>query len=145
MIKLVPAKPIHARAVDAGLCREDRHELALFGDTVMGSFEAAGLCSAVIGDNGVVVAICGVSKLEKGRVWMLRTSSAWASRSHRRQSRVMAQAWLDSLPDPILYNWALAANTSNLKWLTSLGFKVEKPEPMGKSAALFSYFWRRQG
>ena len=145
MIKLVPAKPIHARAVDAGLCPQDRHELALFGDTVMGSFEAAGLCSAVIGDNGVVVAICGVSKLEKGRVWMLRTPGLWATLSHRRQIPGIAKAWLDGLPNPTLYNWALASNTSNLKWLKSLGFQVEKPEPMGRSLALFSYFWRRQG
>ena len=145
MIKLIPAKLIHARTVAADLCKQDQHELTLMGADVIGSYKEAGVCSAVLGDDGTVVAICGVSRFEQGRVWMLRTPGLWATLSHRRQIPGIAKAWLESLPDPILYNWALAANTPNLKWLTSLGFQVEKPEPMGRSLALFSYFWRRQG
>lgn len=145
MITLVQAKAAHARAVAVELCKEDRHELALLGDSVEATFNCSEQCSAVLGDDGAVVALCGVSKFELGRVWMLRTPGLWGSRSHRRQIPAIAKTWLDGLPAPILFNWALASNTSNLRWLKSLGFQVEKPEPMGRSLALFSYFWRRQG
>lgn len=149
MIELREALPEHIRAVAAGLCNEDRCELTLFGcdppeAEVAASARAAKICQAVLGDDGSPVALCGVSGAEPGRVWMLRTPGLWATRSHRRQIPAISKAWVEWVPDPILYNWALAANTSNLKWLRSLGFRVEKPEPMGRNLAMFSYFWRRK-
>lgn len=149
MIELRQATPREVRAVATSLCQQDRTELALFGcasaeDEVVDSYRSARVCSVVLGDDGSPVALCGVSGFEPGRVWMLRTPGLWATRSHRRQIPGIARGWLNSLPEPVLFNWALASNGSNLKWLRSLGFVVDSPRPMGRSLALFSYFWRRK-
>ena len=150
MIELRSAKSHHIREVARHLCVEDRHELILFGSPgaeheVICSARDACICDVVIGDDGTPVALCGVSGVERGRVWMLRTSGLWATTSHRRQIPGIAKRWVGEqakTQGPVLWNWALASNTGNLKWLQSLGFIVDKPSPMGPSAALFSYFWR---
>lgn len=147
VIELREATPSDVRAIAAGLSEQDRTELLLFGCAspeaeVLASASAAEVCDVVLGDDGHPVALCGVSRLEPGRVWMLRTAALWGSRSHRRQIPSVAKNWLDRLPGPIHYNWALASNTGNLKWLRSLGFRVEAPEELGRNGALFSYFWR---
>jgi hypothetical protein len=150
MIWLQRAAGHHALEVAQNLCREDRHELALFGAAspeheVVCSAADACTCDVVLGDDGTPVALCGVSGIEKGRIWMLRTPALWATTSHRRQIPGIAKTWVEKQQQssgPVLWNWALASNTGNLKWLRTLGFIIDKPSPMGPSAALFSYFWR---
>lgn len=147
MIRMREARAEDVRAVAAQLCQEDRIELELFGcespeAEVLESAQAAAICHAVLGDNGSPVALCGLSGIEPGRVWMLRTAGLWGPRSHRRQIPSIAEGWIGRLPGPLHYNWALASNTGNLRWLRSLGFQVEAPEAIGRRGALFSYFWR---
>jgi hypothetical protein len=43
---------------------------------------------------------------------------------------------------PLLENWALWSNRDTLRWLEWLGFTIDTPQPMGRSAQLFAHFWR---
>ena len=42
-----------------------------------------------------------------------------------------------------LFNQVYAKNIESIRWLQYLGFTVERPRPIGPSAALFCDFWRR--
>jgi len=100
-------------------------------------------CRCIEGDDGTVVGITGIGP--GGTIWMLATDELLATASHRRQFLRGAKQWVDSLiadgAGP-LHNWALAKNTTTLRWLRWLGFTIGTAEPMGPCAELFCYFER---
>ena len=111
-------------------------------DAVFSSWRNAEICRCIDGDDGTAVGICGVTR---GRtIWLLGTDELLATTSHRRQFLRGARRWVDGLmaDHPLLENWALWSNRDTLRWLEWLGFTIDTPQPMGRSAQLFAHFWR---
>jgi hypothetical protein len=112
-------------------------------DAVFRSWKNSPDCRCIEGDDGSTVGIAGVAS--GGQIWMLATDGLLATASHRRQLVRLAKQWVDGLiasgAGP-LHNWALAKNTVTLRWLESLGFRLDHPEPFGPCAELFCYFER---
>lgn len=112
-------------------------------DAVVASWQESPDCRCIDGDDGIPVGICGVAP--GGWIWMLATDGLLATASHRRQFIRGARLWVDGLiadgAGP-LSNYALAKNTTTLRWLRSLGFTVYTPAPYGPCAELFCFFER---
>ena len=141
--------PARVQHVAARLRHQDRLEVLyshhLSGeDAVMLSWHQAAICRCIDGDDGAAVGICGVTA--GGIVWLLATDGLLATASHRRQFLRGGRQWISELLAsgrfPHLENWALASNAGALRWLRWLGFTVDTPEPLGRSAQLFCHFWR---
>jgi len=98
-------------------------------------------CHAVI-DDGVPVALCGVSK--GGVIWLLCTDGLLATAANRRQFIREGKAWVNRCLQRYgpLSNWVFAKNMGSIRWLKSLGFTVYPPAPFGPSCALFCMFER---
>ena len=97
-------------------------------------------CHAVIDDDGVPVALCGVS--EGGLIWLLCTDGLLASAANRRQFIREGKGWVNRCLQRYgpLRNWVYAKNVGSIRWLKSLGFTVHQPAPFGPSCALFCMF-----
>jgi hypothetical protein len=144
------AEPTAARVQDIArmLRQQDQREVffshGMTGeDAVLSSWRCADFCRCIDGDDGSAVGICGVTG---GRtIWLLGTDGLLATASHRRQFLRGARRWVDDLmtDHPLLENWALWSNRDTLRWLQWLGFTIDTPQPMGRSAQLFAHFWRK--
>jgi hypothetical protein len=97
-------------------------------------------CHAVVDDDGVPVALCGVSK--GGVIWMLCTDGLLATAANRRQFIREGKCWVNRCLQRYgpLSNWVYAKNMGSIRWLKSLGFTVRQPAPFGPSCALFCMF-----
>lgn len=88
---------------------------------------------------------CGLCGLVGQRIWMLGTDRLTESRHARWQLCVEGRKWVDSCLEEVggpLFNDVYSKNTESIRWLKHLGFTVDRPKPMGHSAALFCHFWR---
>lgn len=110
---------------------------------VLESWRKSEICRCIYADDELPVGLCGVSG---NLIWLLATDELLETPRRRRQFATASREWVDSLFDECgyecLHNWALASNTTTLRWLRWLGFTVDVPEPMGASCQLFSHFWR---
>lgn len=143
-MRSVLATEAHARAVAAALRPSDVRELRMAGfkdpemECIMSFLHTPG-AMAILGDSDEPVGLFG---LGGGIIWMLGTEGLTATPSHRRQLARGAREWVAQLQDSGVKacNWAFAANTTGIRWLQSLGFRVHPPEPHGPYKMLFSYF-----
>lgn len=147
------SEPTHARVQRVGrlLRYQDRLEV-LYSNQMTGeeavfeSWRCASICRCIDGDDGQTVGVCGVGGNQGNLVWLLATDELLATESHRRQFIRGGRQWIDGLLSSgqfrVLENWALASNTTTLRWLKHLGFTIDTPQPMGRSCQLFSHFWR---
>jgi hypothetical protein len=111
-------------------------------EAVYDSWQSSSICRCIDGDDGKAVGICGVNQ---SLIWLLATDELLATASHRRQFIRGGRKWVDGLlldGHRCLENWALASNRATLRWLQHLGFTIDTPAPLGRSAQLFCHFWR---
>ncbi len=85
--------------------------------------------------NGEIAGIAGVS--DDGCLWMHCTE---APMRYPIQFVKQAKKWVESLPHPILYNWADIRNTAHLKFLKLLNFKFLNVVPYGPNNLYFVEF-----
>lgn len=140
--------PARVQRVARMLRHQDRLEV-LYSHQLSGeqaveeSWRRSKICRCIDGDDGQAVGICGVND---NTIWLLATDELLATASHRRQFIRGGRQWVDGLLNSgrflLLENWALASNTTTLRWLRHLGFTIDTPEPMGRSCMLFCHFWR---
>ena len=140
------ATPARVQRIAKMLRNQDRLEVlyshGLSGEeAVMQSWRNSQICRCIDGDDGKAVGICGVSG---SWIWLLATDELLATDSHRRQFLRGGRKWVDGLMSQYQYleNWALWSNQTTLRWLEHLGFSIDTPAPMGRSAQLFAHFWR---
>lgn len=141
------ATPARVQRIATMLRHQDRLEV-LYSHSMTGeeavyqSWHNSQICRCIDGDDGTAVGICGVSG---SWIWLLATEELLATESHRRQFLRGGRKWVDGLMDRYEYleNWALWSNKASLRWLEHLGFSVDTPAPMGRSAQLFAHFWRK--
>jgi len=109
-------------------------------DAVRQSWLASLECHAVVDDDGVPVALCGVSG--GGVIWLLCTNGLLATAANRRQFIREGKCWVNRCLQRYgpLSNWVYAKNMGSIRWLKSLGFTVHPPAPFGPSCALFCMF-----
>lgn len=93
------------------------------------------------------IAIMGYGKqslLSKSAViWMLGTKETiHYKRELLHYPRLAIEEMLDEVD--VLFNYALAENKSNLKWLRALGFTIESPQPYGVFNKPFCRFYREK-
>jgi hypothetical protein len=144
------AEPTAARVqhIADNLRRQDVMEVAfshgITGEfAVIDSWKNSQICRCIDGDQGQPVGICGVR--DGTSIWLLATDELLATSSHRRQFIRGGRKWVDGLMadgHTLLENWAMASNTTTLRWLKHLGFTVDTPAPLGPSLQLFCHFWR---
>ncbi len=95
--------------------------------------------SAIVFDtpDGKAAGVAGVDA--SGCIWMHCTNE-----TQRFPILFVKQArqWIDSLPHPILYNYADIRNTAHLKLLKHLGFKFLRVLPIGPNNLYFVEFVR---
>ena len=111
----------------------------------MAAWRESGICQAIEGDHGNPVGLCGVNG---DVIWMLGTDELTATPSHRRQLARGARRWIAAVVEHklkadgqcLLHNWVCARNLESIRWLESLGFTVNQPEPIGHSLQLFRHF-----
>jgi hypothetical protein len=87
--------------------------------------------------DGKAAGVAGVD--DSGCVWMHCTNE-----TQRFPISFVKQArqWIDSLPHPMLYNYADIRNTAHLKLLKHLGFKFLRVLPIGPNNLYFVEFVR---
>lgn len=87
---------------------------------------------------------CGITGVNGNLIWMLGTDRLTEDARGRRQLVTEGREWVDECVKECgpLYNYVYAKNTTSIRWLSSLGFTVDHPEPYGSYAALFCRFWR---
>jgi hypothetical protein len=77
-----------------------------------------------------------------GAPWMLGTNSLDASqRALVSITRPCLARMLNVFPE--LRNWVHAANTTSVRWLTRIGFRVEPARPYGLAGEMFHPFGMR--
>lgn len=111
----------------------------------MAAWRDSDICCVIEGDDGEPVGLCGVNG---HYIWMLGTDELTATASHRRQLARGAKRWitavvqhkLETTGQCLLHNWVCARNLESVRWLQSLGFTVDHPEPFGHSLQLFHHF-----
>jgi hypothetical protein len=111
----------------------------------MAAWRDSGIKEAIEGDQGDPVGLCGVNG---NYIWMLGTDDLTSTESHRRQLVRGARRWISAVVEQklrtegqcLLCNWVCARNLESVRWLQSLGFTVDRPEPIGHSLQLFRYF-----
>ena len=95
--------------------------------------------------NGTVVALFGVLADETGRngtLWMIGTDDIYdnADLFHKHTAQ-----WLEHFRGRFdrISNWVDARNRAAVKWIGSVGFRVDDPVPHGPDQIPFHYFeWR---
>ena len=146
-MKWAEPTPARVQRIARLLRYQDRLEV-LYSDRQSGeqavfeSWKNSSICRCIDGDDGKAVGICG---LNGTRIWLLATDELVATESHRRQLIRHGKVWVEALLDSghyYLENWALASNTTTLRWLKHLGFRIDTPAPLGHSGMLFCHFWR---
>lgn len=145
-MKWADPTPARVQRIAKMLRAQDRLEVlyshGLSGEkAVYRSWHQAQICRCIDGDDGRAVGICGVTG---SKIWLLGTEELLATASHRQQFLRGGRQWVDGLMEghQWLENWALWSNKKTLRWLEHLGFTVDTPAPMGRSAQLFAHFWR---
>lgn len=94
---------------------------------------------------GIPLSIFGLGKmthLSDGLIWMLGTNYV---RDYPKEIMHYTRRVLKEMHNecPVLYNYVHARNTVSIKWLASLGFTIEDPEPRGPYGELFHKFYKR--
>ena len=129
------------------LRHDDRLELLLSfncpaQEVVRESWAQSHIVRGMATDDGVACGLCGVVGQ---RIWMLGTDRLTETRKARWQLCVEGRKWVDSCLEELqapLFNQVYSKNVESIRWLKYLGFTVERPRPIGPSAALFCDFWR---
>ena len=111
-------------------------------DVVRESWAQSHILKGMVTDDYEPCGLCGVVGQ---RIWMLGTERLTESKKSRWQLCVEGRKWVDSCLKQVqapLFNQVYSKNTDSIRWLKHLGFTVERPHPIGPSAALFCDFWR---
>ena len=126
---------------------EDRTEVwlshrATGPEAVLESWYGSDICRCIETSEGEPVGLTGVCG---SRIWLLGTEGLTATRMRRLQLCIEGRKWVDHCLERVggpIGNDVYASNRQSIRWLKHLGFQVEKPRPIGLSAALFCRFWR---
>ena len=93
-----------------------------------------GFCVSFMVPNGETAGICGI---EDGQIWMLCTP---AIHKYPITFAREAKRFIDSRPEPVLYNVVDKRNVVHLKLLKFLGFKFIREVPFGPNQLPFIEF-----
>lgn len=129
------------------LRRADQGEMAAYGFrdptiAIQRSVDGSMLCwtGLVNGDLAAILGVGPISLLRGiGSPWMMGTPLL--DRNIREMIRRTPE-YLGRMETmfPKLVNWVYAGNTSSKRWLRSVGFKLEPPQPLGPKGQLFHRF-----
>lgn len=101
----------------------------------------------ICADDGEPLGVAGVNG---SVIWLLGTEGLTATPQRRAALAIGGRRWIEWLladqrergMSPLLENWVFAANVESIRWLRTMGFTIDTPEPMGRSCQLFSHVWR---
>lgn len=127
---------------------ECRYAYAISGaEALWEAWRQSGTVHCISADDGEPLAIAGLNDTV---IWLLGTDGLTSTPQRRTALALGGRRWTDSLLEeqrqrgttPLLENWVFARNVESVRWLRNMGFFVATPQPMGRSAQLFSHVWR---